>query len=68
MFEDGRKALRAWREFTTTASDEINSLAVIWRVPDVDEVPADARSPLWHTCSFSATSTSSTRRSNGSGR
>jgi FAD/FMN-containing dehydrogenase len=41
--EDGGKALRAWREFTATASDEINSLAVIWSVPDVDEFPAELR-------------------------
>lgn len=41
--EDGRKALRAWREFTATAADEINSLAVVWSVPDVDEFPAELR-------------------------
>lgn len=41
--EDGGKALRAWREFTASASDEINSLAVIWSVPDVDEFPAELR-------------------------
>jgi FAD/FMN-containing dehydrogenase len=41
--EDGGKALRAWREFTATASDEINSLAVVWSVPDVDEFPAELR-------------------------
>jgi FAD/FMN-containing dehydrogenase len=41
--EDGRAVLRAWREFTATASDEINSLAVVWSVPDVDEFPAELR-------------------------
>src|SRR5688572_4915887 len=41
--EDGRKALRAWREFTTTAPDEISSLVVIWSVPDVDAFPAELR-------------------------
>ena len=41
--DDGQKVLRAWREFTTTASDEINSLAVVWSVPDVDEFPAELR-------------------------
>ncbi len=41
--EDGGKALRAWREFTATASDEINSVAVVWSVPDVDEFPAELR-------------------------
>jgi FAD/FMN-containing dehydrogenase len=41
--EDGGKALRAWREFTASASDEINALAVVWSVPDVDEFPAEIR-------------------------
>lgn len=45
--EDGRKVLRAWREFTTTASDEINCLAVVWSVPDVDEFPADFGAGPW---------------------
>jgi FAD/FMN-containing dehydrogenase len=41
--EDGGKALRAWREFTAAAPDEISSLAVVWSVPDVDAFPADIR-------------------------
>jgi FAD/FMN-containing dehydrogenase len=41
--EDGGKALRAWRDFTAAAPDEINSLAVVWSVPDVDEFPAELR-------------------------
>jgi FAD/FMN-containing dehydrogenase len=41
--EDGGKALRAWREFTAVAPDEVNSLAVVWSVPDVDEFPAELR-------------------------
>jgi FAD/FMN-containing dehydrogenase len=41
--EDGGKALRAWREFTATAPDEINSLVVVWSVPDVDAFPAELR-------------------------
>jgi FAD/FMN-containing dehydrogenase len=41
--DDGRAALRGWREFTATASDEISSLAVVWSVPDVEEFPAEVR-------------------------
>jgi FAD/FMN-containing dehydrogenase len=41
--EDGGKVLRAWREFTASAPDEISSLAVVWSVPDVDEFPAELR-------------------------
>jgi FAD/FMN-containing dehydrogenase len=41
--EDGRAALRAWRDFTATAPDSISSLAVIWSVPDVDAFPAELR-------------------------
>jgi hypothetical protein len=37
--KDGRKVLRAWRDFTAAASDEINSLAVLWSVPDVEAFP-----------------------------
>ena len=41
--EDGRTALRGWREFNATAPDEISSLAVVWSVPDVDAFPAELR-------------------------
>jgi FAD/FMN-containing dehydrogenase len=41
--DDGRAALRGWREFTATAPDEISSLAVVWSVPDVDAFPAELR-------------------------
>ena len=41
--EDGPKVLRAWREFTTTAPDEVSSLVVIWSVPDVEAFPAELR-------------------------
>ena len=41
--EDGRTALRAWRDFTTNASDDISSLAIFWSVPDVEAFPAELR-------------------------
>lgn len=41
--DDGRTALRAWRDFTATASDNISSLAVVWSVPDAEAFPADLR-------------------------
>ena len=41
--EDGPKVLRAWRDFTTTAPDEVSSLVVIWSVPDVEAFPAELR-------------------------
>jgi FAD/FMN-containing dehydrogenase len=41
--DDGRPALRAWRDFTATASDNISSLAVVWSVPDAEVFPADLR-------------------------
>jgi FAD/FMN-containing dehydrogenase len=41
--EDGRSVLLAWREFTSTAPDEVSSLVVLWSVPDVDAFPAELR-------------------------
>ena len=41
--EDGQDVLRAWREFTKTAPDEVSSLVVIWSVPDVEGFPAEHR-------------------------
>lgn len=41
--EDGGKALRAWREFTASAPDDISSLAIVWSVPDVHEFPEELR-------------------------
>jgi len=41
--EDGRKVLRAWREFTASAPDEVNSLAIPWSVPDADGFPPELR-------------------------
>ena len=41
--EDGDKALRAWRAFTSAAPDEVSSLAVVWSVPDHHEFPEELR-------------------------
>jgi FAD/FMN-containing dehydrogenase len=41
--EDGRKVLRAWREFTASAPDEVNSIAIPWSVPDADGFPPELR-------------------------
>jgi FAD/FMN-containing dehydrogenase len=41
--EDGSKALRAWRAFTSGAPDEVSSLAVVWSVPDHHEFPEELR-------------------------
>jgi FAD/FMN-containing dehydrogenase len=40
---DARHVLRAWRDFTTTAPDEVNSLAILWSVPDADAFPPELR-------------------------
>ncbi len=40
---DGERLLRAWREFVAAAPDEINSVAILWSVPDVDAFPPEAR-------------------------
>ena len=41
--EDGRKVLRAWREFTASAPDEVNSIAIPWSVPDAEGFPPELR-------------------------
>jgi FAD/FMN-containing dehydrogenase len=41
--EEGQKVLRAWRNFTATAPDEVNSLAIAWSVPDAEGFPPELR-------------------------
>ena len=41
--EDGPKVLRAWRQFTATAPDEVNSIAIPWSVPDAEGFPPELR-------------------------
>ena len=41
--EDGRRILRAWREFTSTAPDEVNTTAIAWSVPDAEGFPPELR-------------------------
>jgi FAD/FMN-containing dehydrogenase len=41
--EEGRKVLRAWREFTAGAPDEVNSIAIPWSVPDAEGFPPELR-------------------------
>lgn len=41
--EDGPAVLRAWRNFTATAPDEVNSILIPWSVPDIDAFPAELR-------------------------
>jgi FAD/FMN-containing dehydrogenase len=41
--EDGGKVIRAWRDFTAAAPDEINSLMVLWSVPDDEHFPEELR-------------------------
>ena len=35
--------IRAWRDFMATAPDELNSLVVLWSVPDDEHFPAELR-------------------------
>jgi FAD/FMN-containing dehydrogenase len=41
--DDAETVLRAWRDFTTTAPDEANSLCVFWSVPDDEHFPPELR-------------------------
>lgn len=41
--EEGRNVLRAWRDFTASAPDEVNSLAIPWSVPDAEGFPPELR-------------------------
>ena len=41
--EEGRKVLRAWRDFTASAPDEVNSIAIPWSVPDAEGFPPELR-------------------------
>jgi FAD/FMN-containing dehydrogenase len=40
---EGQRVLKAWRDFTAGAPDEVNSLALLWSVPDVEGFPAELR-------------------------
>ncbi len=42
--EDGPKVLRGWRDFTKNAPDEVNSIAVLWSVPEFEHFPEE----LWN--------------------
>ena len=35
--------IRAWRDFTASAPDELNSLMVLWSVPDDEHFPEELR-------------------------
>jgi FAD/FMN-containing dehydrogenase len=41
--EDGRQVLRAWRDFTKTAPDEVSCTAILWSVPDAEGFPPSLR-------------------------
>ena len=41
--EDGPRVIRAWRDFTASAPDEVNSLLVLWSVPDDEHFPEELR-------------------------
>jgi FAD/FMN-containing dehydrogenase len=41
--EDGRQVIRAWRDFTASAPDELNPLVVLWSVPDDEHFPEELR-------------------------
>lgn len=41
--EDGQQVLRGWREFVMQASDQVNSVAIAWSVPDAEAFPAELR-------------------------
>jgi len=41
--EDGPAVIRAWRDFTASAPDELNSLMVLWSVPDDEHFPEELR-------------------------
>lgn len=40
---EARQVLRAWRDFTASAPDEVNSIALLWSIPDVDAFPPELR-------------------------
>jgi FAD/FMN-containing dehydrogenase len=40
---DAPTVLRAWREFTANAPDEVNSIALLWSIPDVEMFPPELR-------------------------
>jgi FAD/FMN-containing dehydrogenase len=42
--EDGQAVLRGWRDFTRQASDQVNSMAVLWSVPEFEHFPEE----LWN--------------------
>ncbi len=41
--EDGPRVIRAWRDFVAAAPDEVNSLMVLWSVPDDEHFPEELR-------------------------
>jgi FAD/FMN-containing dehydrogenase len=41
--EDGPRVIRAWRDFVAAAPDEVNSLLVLWSVPDDEQFPEELR-------------------------
>jgi FAD/FMN-containing dehydrogenase len=41
--EDGPAVIRAWRDFTASAPDALNSLVVLWSVPDDEHFPEELR-------------------------
>ncbi|MDQ3226655.1 MAG: FAD-binding oxidoreductase [Chloroflexota bacterium] len=41
--EVGAPVIRAWRDFTAAAPDEVNSLLVLWSVPDDEHFPEELR-------------------------
>src|SRR5215210_5294159 len=41
--EDGPSVIRAWRDFTADAPDELNSVLVLWSVPDDEHFPEELR-------------------------
>ncbi len=41
--DNGEAALRAWRDFTASAPDEVNSILLQWSVPDHEHFPPELR-------------------------
>jgi FAD/FMN-containing dehydrogenase len=41
--DEAEPVIRAWRDFMVTAPDEVNSLVVLWSVPDDEHFPPELR-------------------------
>jgi FAD/FMN-containing dehydrogenase len=41
--EDGSRVTRAWRDYVATVGNEINSILMLWSVPDHDPFPPELR-------------------------